>query len=1039
MSPAVTVVVASGDDAGRVELETALRPLFPDIPVVDLGGQSVREAAEDPAVADSDFLWFLTPDSRPEPDCLDELLDAIGETESIAAVGPKLMRGDRIVSAGVSTTSAGERFNPVGAGEIDQGQRDSSTETLGLDLPGLLMATPELARIGAPSRVLGPAYRGIEYSRRLRDLGRRVLLAPRARMEISAEAAAQLGSSPQPPASKLQIRTEQRYRLSLAGQGAGSLLFRLVFANLGHILGGLLSNNFRSAGWHLGALFGLPADIATTAPLRRANGRRSRTAKRTSTSHVAALYADADELAVQRRTMSGDGVEAEPAEIPTGGPDADAELNPIGDTEEAIDSFSRLEITGGSSLLRAPLTYVILAAVVMSGFISFRLFGPGHLSGGALGTTDVGLGEIFSRLLGRHLDVSTGAAVAADPYHLVLGVLSLLFFGHVDIMVRTLLLAAPIVAAVTAYAGASSVLPRRWARGFAALLWIAAPLFTSALSDGRLGVVLVWICAPLLAVTLRRSLRTGSIAAAAGSGLLIFVVISGIPLLLPVAILGTAALLVAGRGLRQLWLLAPTLFFAWPWLAAVVREPGALLTMPGQTLAVESAPTYLLAVGFPAPLDLSWLAKLAANLGVGGLNPGTLQLWAPALVLPMLILAFFTLIEARLELTRLTWAVGLYLGGLILAAVQVHLPAQTGPFHLIGSYPAAGLTLVSLGSILLLSLGADRTAAGRSGNGRLPMRGLVGLVIVASIGLIAIGAGRATSSSDAVTATEDSTVPALAADRAEGDAKARTLRLDNVDGEVLATLRSSADGTVLGTSTVTAAETVGGWPWQRRPLPISADQVLVAQAASALSADDAGDVSDILGELGVDFVIVDADAGALQNSVSVSQGLVPVGPTESGQLWRVDKDYSGRFLIEDADGKLSTAPVHGTTVTVPAGEEGRTLIVADAAQGISARLNGEALPLPAKADETWGSEFDLPASGGRVELSLNSAAYPVGVIAGWVLGALSIIVAIPFGGSGRQATGANGQTPGRPRKRTAGSTGRARGADERVSSKETRA
>src|SRR5699024_2086830 len=129
---------------------------------------------------------------------------------------------------------------------------------------------------------------------------------------------------------------------------------------------------------------------------------------------------------------------------------------------------------------------------------------------GPLGATDIGVGEIFSRLLGRHLDISTGAAVPADPYRLVLGVLSLLFFGHVDIMVRSLLLAAPILAGISAYAGAGCVRSRRWVRGFVALLWIASPLFITAVSDGRLGVVLVWIAAPLLVLTLRRSLRTGS-------------------------------------------------------------------------------------------------------------------------------------------------------------------------------------------------------------------------------------------------------------------------------------------------------------------------------------------------------------------------------------------------------------------------------------------------------------------------------------------------------------------------------------------------
>ncbi|WP_025777162.1 glycosyl transferase [Brevibacterium sp. VCM10] len=1032
MSQSVTIVVVSGDDASKVELETALRPHFPEIPVVDLGGRTVREAGEMPDVADSDFLWFLTPDSRPEPDCLDELLDAIGETESIAAVGPKLMCSGRIVSAGVSTASAGERFNPVGAGEIDQGQRDSQVETLGLDLPGLLMSTTELERIGAPSRVLGPAYSGLEYSRRLRDLGARVLLAPRARMEIASASAARLGSSPHPPRSKAQIRAEQRYRLSLAGQGLFPLFCLLALGHLGRIVGGLLANNFKPAGWHLSALFGLPADVSTTAPLRRANARRNRVARRSNTAHVAALYADDEELAVQRRTMSRDSDEPRPAEVPAGEPDADAELNPVGDTEEAIDSFSRLEISSGSSLLRAPLTYVILAAVVMSGVISFRLFGPGHLDGGALGSTDIGLGEIVDRLLGRHLDVSTGAAVPADPYHLVIGALSLLFFGHVDVMVRSLLLTAPILAAVTAYAGTGSVLAKRWVRGLAALLWIASPLLTTALSDGRLGVILVWICAPLTVLTLRRSLATGSVAAAAGTGLLLYVITAGVPLLLLVTILGTAVLLVAGRGLRHLWLLAPTVFLGWPWLWAVVREPGTLLTMPGQTTATDSAPTYLLAVGFPAPIDMTWLANLIADLGLGEVSADVLELWAPVLMLPMLILAFFALIETRLELSRLTWAVGLYLGGLVLATVQVHLPAQTGPFHLIESYPAAGLTLVSLGSILLLCLGADRAAGrrprrGRTAGattpksgaeassataGRAPMRVLVGLVTAAAIGLIAIGAGQAASSSDPVTATSESTVPALAADRAEGATQARTLRLDNVDGEVLATLVSSADGTVLGTSTVTSAETVGGWPWQRRPLPITSDQVLVAQAASALSADDAGDVGSILGELGVDFVLIGPNAGSLTNSVSVSEGLLPVGPTSSGQLWRVDKPYSGRFLIRDSEGQVSTAAMTGTTATVPAGQEGRTLTIADASDGITARIDGEPLPQPKPDAEEWAREFDLPASGGTVDITLNSPLYPVGVIVGWVLGLLSLIVAIPFGRAGNTTS-----TPGRAEER----------------------
>src|SRR5699024_11221994 len=113
---------------------------------------------------------------------------------------------------------------------------------------------------------------------------------------------------------------------------------------------------------------------------------------------------------------------------------------------------------------------------------------------------------------------------------------------------------------ICAYAGAGCVLSRRWVRGFVALLWIASPLFITAVSDGRLGVVVVWIAAPLLVPPLRRSMRAASIAAAAGSGLLLFVIIAGIPLLLPVVVLRTALAFATDRALRHLCLLAPPVF-----------------------------------------------------------------------------------------------------------------------------------------------------------------------------------------------------------------------------------------------------------------------------------------------------------------------------------------------------------------------------------------------------------------------------------------------------------------------------------------------
>ena len=992
MRPAVTVVV-SGDDSRRAELETALHRIHPEIPVVDLGGLTVTEALALPAVSGSEYLWFLTPDSRPEPGCLDELVEAISATESIAAVGPKLMASDRIVSAGVTTTSAGERVNPVGTGEVDQGQRDGVGETLALDLPGMLIATAELSRVGAPSRVLGPAYRGIEFSRRFRDLGKRVVVAPRARLEVSAAEAAQLGSSARPPRSSGQIRSEQRYRLSLARPGLPALVLGLALTRIGRALLALLGNDPRTARWHFSALLGLPSDVRATGRLRRANGKRGRLGRRANSAHLSALYADSDELAVQRRSM----VEGTASGVGVDDVRDEADLHQVGDTEEAIDSFSRLEVSGGAGIFTHPLTYLILVSGVLSGIVSHRLFGPGHLVGGALGSTDVGYGELIARLLGGRLDVGTGTDVPADPLQLVLAVLGLPFLGDLDLTVRVLILLAPVGAAIAAYAAAGMLVHGRWVRGLAGLLWVTAPLFLTGLSAGRLGVIVVWIAAPLFVIALTRSLRTGSVSAAAGAGLLLFVLIAGSPLLLVIGLVLTVVLLATRQGLRHLWLLAPTLVLAWPWLLGVITEPGTLLVTPGQTLAPGAPPTYLLAVGFPAPLDLGWLGAAADALGLSSAAAATVGLWAPAVVVPMLVLAFLTLIEARIPLPVLTWTVGLYLAGLALATLQVHLPAQVGPFALIGSYPAAGLTLTSLGAIALLALGADRLAAGSRGRSRAPMRVLTGLVVLAALGFAMLGVGPAFTSNDTVATAEHGTVPALAADRGAGDTEARTLRLDAVDGEVIATLISTADGTALGTSTVLSAEAVGGPPGQRRPLPIGEDKVLIAQAAAALSADDAGDVRDLLGRLGVDFVLVGSGEDGLRSSVAAATGLVEVGPTETGTLWQVDKPYSGRFLIAEPDGTLSTAPIVDGRIEVPAGAGGRALIVAESAPGLEAAIGDQTLPRPAEPSAAWDAEFSLPAAGGTVDLDEGSPLVSAGVIAGWVLGLVCLIVALPIG------------------------------------------
>jgi hypothetical protein len=218
----------------------------------------------------------------------------------------------------VSTTSAGERFNPVGSGEIDQGQRDGRTETLGLDLPGMLMATAELDtdRRSLPrARPRLPRHRILPTSARPRQARRPRPARPDGDLRRGGRPLGVVSS--QPPVSKFQIRTEQRYRLSLASPGAASLFGVLVRRQTSDTssVGCSRTASAPPAGTSA-PCSDSPSDITTTAPLRRANARRSRLAKRTSTSHVAALFAADDELAVQRRSMSGESDDPHPSRSP---------------------------------------------------------------------------------------------------------------------------------------------------------------------------------------------------------------------------------------------------------------------------------------------------------------------------------------------------------------------------------------------------------------------------------------------------------------------------------------------------------------------------------------------------------------------------------------------------------------------------------------------------------------------------------------------------------------------------------------------------
>lgn len=137
-----------------------------------------------PLVTHSQFLWLLHADSTPEADCLDHLLATSRTGTTIAVVGPKLVdaTGTRALAMGINATRSARRQEISLPEEIDQGQHDGRVDVLAVSTAGMLVTTEAWRAAGGLDPILGPYGDGLEFGRRVRRLGFRVLVCPKARV-----------------------------------------------------------------------------------------------------------------------------------------------------------------------------------------------------------------------------------------------------------------------------------------------------------------------------------------------------------------------------------------------------------------------------------------------------------------------------------------------------------------------------------------------------------------------------------------------------------------------------------------------------------------------------------------------------------------------------------------------------------------------------------------------------------------------------------------------------------------------------------------
>jgi GT2 family glycosyltransferase len=934
----------------------------------------------EPAV---EWIWLLHDDCEPAPDALEQLLRAASRSRSIAVLGPKLRdyANRRILrEAGVTTDRAGRRFTGVEPGEIDQGQHDGSRAVLAVSSAGMLVRRDVWDQVGGFDANL-PLFRDdIDFCWRVHAAGYEVQVITDAVVYHRDLAARQIRKTPATGGHpRLLDRRSALYVFAvnlplwpmltvLGGCLAGSLARAAFF---------LLTKQQRKAAAYLGAVAWL---LRHPVLILRARARRA--------PHRKQGYAVLRPQLPRARTLArlaertsgllsrGSGYESGGLhQAVVAGPDDDMPVL-------ASDSVVRRVLTSPGVLLFAGLTVVALVAErSLTGLV---LSGSGTLTGGLLVPAWGGASDLWREYLAGYHGVGVGSTVSAPPYIGVVAALATVLGGKPWLAVDVLLFGCVPAAGMTAF-----LATRRVTSVLAARVWIAAtyallPVAMGAIAAGRIGTAVAFVLLPLIAVMAGRML-TGPPRAARRSawaaGLFVAIAAAFVPLAWPIAVVGAL-----GAALAWRWLGPRTALNA-----LIVAAVPAVILIPWTFHLVASPSAFFGEAGWQRP-----------GLAVAGLRPASLLLLSPGgpglppvWVTAGLVLPAFGALLARRRLAVVYAGWGVALAGLIIALVVSRVrvtPPQGGPA--VSAWPGIAIAVAAAG--LLLAAAPLIEAAGRPLRqaadlirGRVPrtdwrvLATLAGFTVALSAPVLAAGYWLASGVGGTVTAAGPQVLPAFVAASSGGPSRNRTLVLRPSGGTLTYTVLRNSDP-VLGepelAEAATSARALSG----------------VVASLVAAGSSDAGDTGQALGQFDIGYVLLPAPIDqVLAQQLDAAAGLQPLTQAPAYDLWQVSGTVARAWVrtADDAEVAVPSGSIGVNTVIGPA--TSGTLVLAEAAGGWSATLNGKPLATMAKPVDGWAQGFVLPAGGGHLVISRNGTARDVSLIVEAVAFLVAFALALP--------------------------------------------
>ncbi|MCL2786961.1 MAG: glycosyltransferase family 2 protein [Micrococcales bacterium] len=963
-------------------------------------GRAVAAGLAAVEISPNERLFLLHDDCYPAPDCLETLARAIEFAPSVVIAGPKqrcAQMPQSLGEVGVAVSRFGRRMTGAEDGELDQGQYDHREDVLGVGTAGMLVRADAWVDLGGIDPALGPFRDGLDLSRRARLAGHRVIVVPAA--VVFHEQASFRG---------MRSRRSDDVRRSFGARRRAFIHTQLVHAPLilvPFIVVASLVSGLGRAVWRLAtkdldliavelaaplAVLGQPHRIL----LGRRLASRSRRLKRGTLRPLQTTWADVRAMKRDRRLARAE--EVRQAQAPS-----EVELADLA-ALAARRRIGKLAAWG-----------VLLVAVVAC---LARLVGPGQVVGGALAPLTASVAGAWSRALGTWVSAGLGTPGPADPWAAVLACAHTISWGH-GVLLLTLL--APVLSATGAWyaagAGARSVSVRTWA----CVAYTASPVLWTALAQGRLGAATAHGLLPWILLTVARAVgadrrdlirravdvdgssdvpgtmtersmvtRRPSLGDAAIAGLLLGVACAGAPILLPVCLILLLATQVVARFQWRLLITAllPLVCFARLIKAAITAGSWRmLLADPGVPLASNPTPLWRALLGWTdepvVPYRLSILSPVLVALSCFIVGAALLALLRRG---------------GRGAAVRLAW--GVAVAGLATVWLAGRIPTAMSTSTMVTPWSGAAVSLVTAGLLMAAAAGADGAGGRFFRRGSAPRLQAAALVAVMLIGPIA---GLATtiwqwsvSRSVLVERSSRPALPAVAGLAAAGDDATSTLVLSRKDGVTQWHLTRGSGPDLLDMAAVAASAELEGSLTHPSPVEPTPGTIDISSLVAGMVGGGAGGTADALSRAGVGFVFTPVGNKTLAAALDSTEGLSRTAEAaEVGIAWRVgDADSPRRSAwaqLVEPDGSWTALPVRGAVI--PPGGTGRLVVLSESADsGWKATIAG--VGLEAGRDD-WRQSFDVPASGGSLEISRGRDPLVTGQITILVM---SLLVAMPL-------------------------------------------